>query len=336
MVKNQIHRFCVAPMMDWTDRHCRMFHRQISQKAILYTEMLTAAAVIHGDRRKLLHHSQAEHPVALQLGGSDIDLLAQSAHMGESYGYDEINLNIGCPSSRVQHAKFGACLMLEPELVRDCVGAMIQAVRVPVTVKCRTGVDDQDEEESLLRFVDIVRKSGCCTFIVHARKAWLNGLSPKQNRDVPPLNYKRIYELKRTFPELEIVINGGIINLRQVEEHLKYVDGVMVGRAAYQSPYLLAAVDRQIYGVQQADLSRVDIVRSFLPYIEMELTRGTRIHQISRHILGLFQGQPGARYWRRHLSVEGCKPYAGLETITEALGKIKNISKTQNMKALSG
>ena len=215
-MKNQSHRFCVAPMMDWTDRHCRMFHRQISKKAFLYTEMLTAAAVIHGDRQKLLSHSQTEHPVALQLGGADIDMLAEGARIGESYGYDEINLNIGCPSSRVQHAKFGACLMLEPELVRDSVAAMIQAVRVPVTVKCRIGVDDQDEEESLFRFVDIVRTSGCCTFVVHARKAWLNGLSPKQNRDVPPLNYDRVYELKRTFPVLEIIINGDIINM---EEH---------------------------------------------------------------------------------------------------------------------
>ena len=318
-------------MMDWTDRHCRMFHRQISTKALLYTDMLTASAVIHGDRDKLLNYSEAEHPVALQLGGAEPDKLAEAARIGEAYGFVEINLNVGCPSPRVQHAKFGACLMLEPEIVGEGVGAMNSGVRVPVTVKCRIGVDDQDEESSLHRFVEVVRSAGCRTFVIHARKAWLNGLSPKENRDVPPLNYERVYELKKSFPDLEIIVNGGIVNLQQVQHHLKSVDGVMVGRAAYQSPYLLAAVDPLIYGTECVELTRSDIVRKFLPYMENELTKGVRFHQIARHILGLFHGQPGGRQWRRHLSVEGSKPYAGLETIWEALEIIESFRDLQSV-----
>ncbi len=322
-------------MMDWTDRHCRMFHRQMSKEAFLYTEMLTAGAIIRGDRDKLLSYSEAEHPVALQLGGAEPERLAEAARIGEAYGFDEINLNVGCPSSRVQNAKFGACLMQEPELVQDGVAAMISAVKVPVTVKCRIGVDDQDEEASLCRFVDVVKRSGCRTFIVHARKAWLNGLSPKENRDIPPLNYERVHGLKKLYPDLEIVINGGVLSLQQASHHLKFVDGVMIGRAAYQSPYLLAAVDSLIFGSKCSELSRWEIIKNFLPYIELQLAGGARLHQITRHMLGLFQGQPGARYWRRHLSVEGSKPYADLETIKVALKKVKDFQVPRSVAAFS-
>lgn len=322
-------------MMDWTDRHCRMFHRQMSKEAFLYTEMLTAGAIIRGDRDKLLSYSEAEHPVALQLGGAEPERLAEAARIGEAYGFDEINLNVGCPSSRVQNAKFGACLMQEPELVQDGVAAMISAVKVPVTVKCRIGVDDQDEEASLYRFVDVVKRSGCRTFIVHARKAWLNGLSPKENRDIPPLNYERVHGLKKLYPDLEIVINGGVLSLQQASHHLKFVDGVMIGRAAYQSPYLLAAVDSLIFGSKCSELSRWEIIKNFLPYIELQLAGGARLHQITRHMLGLFQGQPGARYWRRHLSVEGSKPYADLETIKVALKKVKDFQVPRSVAAFS-
>jgi len=322
-------------MMDWTDRHCRMFHRQMSKEAFLYTEMLTAGAIIRGDRDKLLSYSEAEHPVALQLGGAEPERLAEAARIGEAYGFDEINLNVGCPSSRVQNAKFGACLMQEPELVQDGVAAMISAVKVPVTVKCRIGVDDQDEEASLCRFVDVVKRSGCRTFIVHARKAWLNGLSPKENRDIPPLNYEHVHGLKKLYPDLEIVINGGVLSLQQASHHLKFVDGVMIGRAAYQSPYLLAAVDSLIFGSKCSELSRWEIIKNFLPYIELQLAGGARLHQITRHMLGLFQGQPGARYWRRHLSVEGSKPYADLETIKVALKKVKDFQVPRSVAAFS-
>src|SRR5262245_41689870 len=259
------HRFCVAPMMDWTDRHCRFFHRLLTRRALLYTEMMTAEAVLHGNRERLLGFSPEEHPVALQLGGSDPARLAQAAAIGAEYGYDEINLNVGCPSDRVQEGRFGACLMAEPELVADCVAAMRARVPVPVTVKCRIGIDQQDIEADLERFVSAVAAAGCRTFIVHARKAWLQGLSPKENREIPPLDYGRVYRLKAAQPELEIVINGGIASLGEAEAHLAKVEGVALGRAAYQTPYLLAEVDRRLFGATTTPHSRREVVEALLP-----------------------------------------------------------------------
>ena len=312
-------KLSVAPMMDWTDRHCRFFLRLITRHARLYTEMVTAAAIVHGDRDKLLRFSGQEHPVALQLGGSDPLELAEAARIAAEYGYDEINLNVGCPSDRVQSGRFGACLMAEPDVVGDCVQAMQNAVSVPVTVKCRIGIDDQDTEAALADFVGTIRQAGCRTIIVHARKAWLEGLSPKENRDVPPLDYDRVYRLKRTFPDLEIVINGGVETLDAVADHLSHVDGVMLGRAAYQNPYLLAHADRRFFDDPHPVPDRAEIVEAFLPYIDAEISQGGRLHHMTRHILGLFQGQPGARAWRRHLTVQGVKADAGLEVLRDAL-----------------
>ena len=312
-------KLSVAPMMDWTDRHCRFFLRLITRHARLYTEMVTAAAIVHGDRDKLLRFSGQEHPVALQLGGSDPLELAEAARIAAEYGYDEINLNVGCPSDRVQSGRFGACLMAEPDVVGDCVQAMQNAVSVPVSVKCRIGIDDQDTEAALADFVGTIRQAGCRTIIVHARKAWLEGLSPKENRDVPPLDYDRVYRLKRTFPDLEIVINGGVETLDAVADHLSHVDGVMLGRAAYQNPYLLAHADRRFFDDPHPVPDRAEIVEAFLPYIDAEISQGARLHHMTRHILGLFQGQPGARAWRRHLTVQGVKADAGLEVLRDAL-----------------
>ena len=312
-------KLSVAPMMDWTDRHCRFFLRLITRHARLYTEMVTAAAIVHGDRDKLLRFSGQEHPVALQLGGSDPLELAEAARIAAEYGYDEINLNVGCPSDRVQSGRFGACLMAEPDVVGDCVQAMQNAVSVPVTVKCRIGIDDQDTEAALADFVGTIRQAGCRTIIVHARKAWLEGLSPKENRDVPPLDYDRVYRLKRTFPDLEIVINGGVETLDAVADHLSHVDGVMLGRAAYQNPYLLAHADHRFFDDPHPVPDRAEIVEAFLPYIDAEISQGARLHHMTRHILGLFQGQPGARAWRRHLTVQGVKADAGLEVLRDAL-----------------
>jgi len=313
-----LHRFCVAPMMEWTDRHCRYFLRLISRHAMLYTEMVTADAVLYGDRERVLGFDPAERPVALQLGGCDPPKLAKAARIGADYGYDEINLNIGCPSDRVQSGRFGACLMAEPALVAACVAAMRSELTIPVTVKCRIGIDDQDAEESLDRFIDTVAAAGCQTFIVHARKAWLKGLSPKENRDVPPLDYGRVHRLKARRPDLDIVLNGGIESLDAAKEHLPHVDGVMLGRAAYADPYLLAEVDRDVFSAGTMSPSRLDVLDRFTPYVESELARGTRLNQMTRHILGLFHGQPRARAFRRYLAENAHREGAGLEVLLAA------------------
>jgi tRNA-dihydrouridine synthase A len=309
----------VAPMMDWTDRHERFFLRLISKRALLYTEMITTGAILKGDRDRLLAFHPAEHPVALQLGGSDPQALAECARIGADLGYDEINLNVGCPSDRVQTGRFGACLMLEPELVRDGIAAMRESVSIPVTVKHRIGVDDRDSYDDLCRFVSVVAESGCTVFTVHARKAWLSGLSPKQNREIPPLSYETVYRLKRDFPQFTIVLNGGVRALDEAEEELRQVDGVMIGRAAYETPYMLAEADRRIFGEQRPVLSRREIVEAFIPYVRGELAAGTHLRHMTRHILGLFQGLPGARAWRRTLTEGAVKAGAGLEVIQAAL-----------------
>jgi tRNA-dihydrouridine synthase A len=305
-------------MMEWTDRHCRYFLRLISKRTFLYTEMVTAEAVLHGDRERVLGFDAGEHPLALQLGGSDPKKLAAAARIGADYGYDEINLNVGCPSDRVQSGRFGACLMAEPKLVGECVGAMGASSSLPVTVKCRIGIDDQDVEESLDRFIDTIAAAGCTTFIVHARKAWLQGLSPKQNRDVPPLDYGRVYRLKQRRPELEIVINGGIESLAAAKEQLPHVDGVMLGRAAYADPYLLAEVDGVLFGEERAAPSRLEVLDAFRPYVEEQLARGVRLNAMTRHILGLFHGQPRARAFRRHLAERAHLDGAGIEVLDQA------------------
>jgi tRNA-dihydrouridine synthase A len=305
-------------MMEWTDRHCRYFLRLISRRTFLYTEMGTAEAVLYGDRERVLGFDRCEHPVGLQLGGSDPEKLAEAARIGAAHGYDEINLNIGCPSDRVQSGRFGACLMAEPALLADCVAAMGEAVSVPVTVKCRIGIDDQDAEESLDRFIDQVAEAGCTTFIVHARKAWLEGLSPKENRAVPPLDHGRVYRLKARRPDLEIVINGGIGSFAEAQPHLAHVDGVMLGRAAYADPYLLAEVDRALYRASEAPLSRAEVLDRFMAYVEQELSRGVRLNSMTRHILGLFHGQPRARAFRRHLAENAHLDGAGIEVLTHA------------------
>ncbi len=306
-------------MMEWTDRHCRYFLRLITRHARLYTEMVTTGAVLHGDRARLLGFEPSEHPVALQLGGSDPDELARAARIGADLGYDEINLNVGCPSDRVQSGRFGACLMAEPDLVAESVAAMCAAVDVPVTVKCRIGIDQQDSEQDLDRFVAAVAAAGCNSVIVHARKAWLEGLSPKENRDVPPLDYERVYRLKEARPDLAIIINGGIATLDEAEAHLARVDGVMLGRAAYHNPYLLADADARFFGEFRPSLSRAEVIERMIPYAQGELSKGVRLKQITRHMLGLTQGQPGARIYRRHLSEWAHLPGAGIEVLREAL-----------------
>lgn len=296
-------RFCIAPMMDWTTRECRVFHRRLSRHARLYSEMVTANAIIYGDRERLLGFDASEHPVALQLGGSEPAALAQAARIGEEFGYDEINLNCGCPSDRVQNGKFGACLLGEPALVADCVAAMADAVQVPVTVKTRLGIDDLDNDEHLADFIRQVSAAGCDTFILHARKAWLQGLSPKENREIPPLQYERVALMKRWFPHLRIVVNGGIESLDQAEALLQQVDGVMLGRAAYKNPYLLAEVDQRLFACAQPAKSRREVVEELLPFVAREQAAGAPVKHVSRHILGLYNGQPGAKIWRRRLSV---------------------------------
>jgi len=305
-------------MMDWTDRHCRMLHRQLSSRALLYTEMLTTGAVLHGDRARLLAFDAGEHPVALQLGGSEPAELAAAARIGEAEGYDEINLNVGCPSDRVQSGRFGACLMREPRLVAECMAEIIAAVKVPATVKCRIGVDHQDPEESLFTLVDLCARAGVRRFIVHARKAWLKGLSPKENRDVPPLDYPLVWRLKAERPDLVIDINGGIADLDAATEHLDHVDGVMLGRAAYHEPALLGEVDARIFG-ESARVEPLEAVERYRPYVAAQLAEGVHLAAMTRHMLGLFHGRPGARAWRRILTVEGVKPGAGLEVIDRAL-----------------
>jgi tRNA-dihydrouridine synthase A len=322
-MNNLNHSFSVAPMMDWSDRHCRFFHRQLSARALLYTEMVTAVAVVRGDREKLIGFDAAEHPVALQLGGSDPCELAEATRIGADFGYDEVNLNCGCPSDRVQSGRFGACLMAEPDLVARCVEAMASAVTIPVTVKCRIGIDDQDAEADLERFIMTVANAGCRTFVVHARKAWLKGLSPKENREVPPLDYGRVVRLKARHPQLEVVLNGGLGSLDEALQHGlspdSGLDGVMLGRAAYQTPYLLAQVDRRIYGATTGVPTRAQVMERLLPYAEVHLARGGRLNNITRHILGLYHGQPRARAFRRHLSEQAVKDGAGVEVLIEAL-----------------
>ncbi|MDR3461157.1 MAG: tRNA dihydrouridine(20/20a) synthase DusA [Beijerinckiaceae bacterium] len=319
----QTFRFSVAPMMDWTDRHCRVFHRILSRRARLYTEMVTTAAILHGHRDRLLGFDPVEHPVAVQLGGSDPAALAACARICADWGYAEINLNVGCPSDRVQNGAFGACLMRAPELVADCVAAMKAVVSIPVTVKCRIGVDDQDPEVALNRMADQVIAAGADALIVHARKAWLMGLSPKENRDVPPLDYPLVHALKRRLPGVPVAINGGIASLDAMEEQLAHVDGVMIGRAAYAEPALLLAVDRRLFGDNAPDLQRREAVELFIPYVEARLAEGVPLHAMTRHILGLFNGWPGARAWRRHLATEGVKPGVGVDVLRDALAKVR-------------
>ena len=315
-------RFSVAPMMERTDRHCRYFYRLLTKQTLLYTEMLTTGAVIHGDRARLLGFDPSEHPVALQLGGAEVREVREAARIGADLGYDEINLNVGCPSDRVQSGRFGACLMAEPERVADCVAAMKAAVTVPVTVKCRLGIDEQDTEESLDRFVDRVIAAGCDALIVHARKAWLDGLSPRENRDVPPLDYGRVYRLKARLPNVPIVINGGIASIAEAVRHLEHVDGVMLGRAAYERPDLLLAVDPEIFGEPAPAADARAAIERLMPYIERALASGARLHDVTRHVLGLFNGRPGARAFRRHLSTEAIRPGADAATLREALAKV--------------
>jgi tRNA-dihydrouridine synthase A len=318
------HRFSVAPMMDWTDRHCRVFHRLMTRRARLYTEMLTTGAILHGDRRRLLGFDASEHPVALQLGGSDPRDLAAAATIGEDFGYDEINLNVGCPSDRVKDGRFGACLMAEPALVARCVEAMKHAVRIPVTVKCRIGIDDQDPEVALDALARGVIAAGADALVVHARKAWLNGLSPKENRDIPPLDYDRVYRLKSALPEVPISINGGVKSVAEARAHLDHVDGVMLGRAAYQEPWRLLSVDPELFGEAAAHATMKDVFAAMMPYIETELAQGTRLHSITRHFVGAFHGVPGARAFRRHLAENGVKPGAGVDILRDAIALVED------------
>jgi tRNA-dihydrouridine synthase A len=320
----QDYRFSVAPMMDWTDRHCRVFHRLMTRRARLYTEMLTTGAIIHGDRRRLLAFDASEHPLALQLGGSEPRDLATVAKIGEDFGYDEINLNVGCPSDRVKDGRFGACLMAEPKLVALCVEAMKHQVKIPVTVKCRIGVDDQDPESALDALARDVVAAGADAVIVHARKAWLNGLSPKENRDIPPLDYDRVYRLKASMPKVPVVINGGIGTLAEAKAHLAHVDGVMLGRAAYQEPWRLLAVDPEIFGDAAACTTMKDVFEAMVPYIERELANGTRLHAIARHFVGAFHAVPGARAFRRHLAENGVRPGAGVAVLRDAIALVED------------
>jgi tRNA-dihydrouridine synthase A len=315
------HKFAVAPMMDWTDRHCRVLHRLLSKRARLYTEMVTADAILRGDRERLIGFSEIEHPVALQLGGADPQKLAQAARIGAEFGYDEINLNIGCPSDRVQSGCFGAALMREPVLVAECAAAMRAAVKIPVTVKCRIGVDDQYPQNALPELVDSCARAGVTIFAVHARKAWLSGLSPKENREVPPLDYPLVYALKRARPLLTILINGGIASLDEAEEHLGHVDGVMMGRAAYQSPGLLADVDRRFFGEAVGDVAAA--VSAYVEYVAAQLDQGVPLNAMTKHMLGLFHGQSGARLFRRHLSENATRKGAGLAVLRDALGYVR-------------
>ncbi|MEP9367153.1 tRNA dihydrouridine(20/20a) synthase DusA [Xanthobacter sp. VNH20] len=323
MLKNHSFRFAVAPMMDWTDRHCRAFHRTLSARTLLYTEMVTAPAVLNGDRERLLGYSTAEHPVAVQLGGSDPEQLARAARICADFGYDEINLNVGCPSDRVQGGNFGACLMREPEVVARCVSAIKAEVAVPVTVKCRIGVDDQDPEVALDALADAVIAAGADALIVHARKAWLQGLSPRENRDIPPLDYDRVRRLKARLPQVPIALNGGLATLEQAQAESAGLDGVMLGRAAYQNPELLLAVDPLFYGESAPHADAFAAVEAFEPYIAAHLDSGGRLHDITRHMLGLFTGKPGARTFRRRLSTEGIAPGAGLEVLRAALNDVR-------------
>jgi len=321
----QSHRLSVAPMLDWTNRDFRYFLRLLSRHCLLYTEMVTTGALLHGDQQRFLAHDMSEYPLALQLGGSDPDALAKCARLGEDAGYSEINLNVGCPSDRVQSGSFGACLMAEPQLVADGVAAMQAAVKIPVTVKTRLGIDKLDGYQFLVDFISQVADAGCEIFILHARKAWLQGLSPKENRDIPPLDYQRVYQIKQDFPDLHIDINGGVQTLQQAVQHLTQVDGVMMGRAIYNDPYLLMQADNMLFGDQHPVISRHEVLSQMLPYIEQRLTEGRPIKSITRHLLGLFQGQPGARAWRRYLSENAHLENAGIEVLEQALNLVPNL-----------
>src|SRR5262245_47568490 len=321
-MSNKARRFCVAPMMEWTDRHCRFFHRLLTRHALLYTEMLTTAAIVHGDRKRLLAFKPEEHPVAIQLGGSDPRALAECAKIAEGFGYDEVNLNVGCPSDRVQEGRFGACLMAEPKLVGDCVTAMKAAVKIPVTVKCRIGIDDQNPDEALFDFAETMEAVGVDALIVHARKAWLKGLSPRENREVPPLDYGLVHRLKAVHPDLEIILNGGLASLDQAQAQLGGLNGVMMGRAAYQEPWRLLDVDPRIFGVAPPFGSPKDAALALIPYIQRELAKGVRLHSIARHTLGLFHAIPGARAFRRHLSTHAVKPGASAVVLADAIALV--------------
>jgi tRNA-dihydrouridine synthase A len=312
-------RFCVAPMLDWTDKHERFFLRLMSKNALLYTEMVTTGALVHGDKKRHLTFNKEEHPIALQLGGSEPKAMADCAKMAEDYGYDEVNINVGCPSDRVQSGAFGACLMAEAELVAENVTAMRDAVNIPVTVKNRIAIDDMDEYETLHNFIHTVSQAGCETFIIHARKAWLKGLSPKQNRDVPPLNYELVYQMKKEFPKLEIIINGGIKTLDECGDHLQHIDGVMVGREAYHNPFIMNQVDEKIYGKDANQKTRFQILENYIEYMEEQLKNGVYLKHMSRHILGLFPAMQGAKAWRRHISENAHKEGAGVEVIRTAV-----------------
>jgi tRNA-dihydrouridine synthase A len=318
----QPHRFSVAPMMDWTDRHCRVFHRLLSRRARLYTEMLTTGAIIHGDRQRLLGFDASEHPLALQLGGSDPDHLATAARLAEDFGYDEINMNVGCPSDRVQEGRFGACLMAEPELVADCVAAMKRAVKVPVTVKCRIGIDDQEPEAALRTLAHGVVAAGADALVVHARKAWLQGLSPKENREVPPLDYNLVYRLKAEMGDVPVIINGGVASIAEARAHLDHVDGVMLGRAAYQEPWRLLEADSTLFGETAPAATMKDAIEAFIPYVERELRRGTRLHAMTRHLVGAFHAVPGARAFRRHLAQHAVRPGADAVVLRDAVALV--------------
>lgn len=321
-------------MMDWSDRHCRYFWRLLSRRARLYTEMVTTGALLHGDHERFLRFDPAEHPIALQVGGSEPNALAECARLAQDWGYDEINLNCGCPSDRVQSGAFGACLMAEPRLVADCVAAMRDSCQIPVTVKHRIGIDNMESFDEMQSFVDTVASAGCEVFIVHARKAWLKGLSPKQNREVPPLHYDWVYRLKQARPDLRIVINGGISDLDACTTHLRQVDGVMLGREAYHNPYLLADVDSRLFGDTHTATDRHSVMKAFLPYIENELAQGTALHHMTRHILGLYQGVSGARRYRRHLSEHAYKAGAGISVLEQALDQLNFYEKPQERLAV--
>ena len=323
-------RFCCAPMMEWTDRHCRFFHRLLTRRARLYTEMITTGAVLHGDRARLLGYNAEEHPVAIQLGGSEAKDLAASARIAEDLGYDEVNLNCGCPSDRVKNGHFGACLMAEPARVAEGVAAMKAAVKIPVTVKCRIGIDDQNEEEALDRFADAMVAAGADALVVHARKAWLQGLSPRENREVPPLNYDRVFRLKKRLGAYPVILNGGIVSIAAAKEHLTHVDGVMLGRAAYDTPELLLGVDPQVFGEAAPSASIEAAFEKLIPYIEREVAAGARLHDVTKHLLGAFRGRPGARLYRRHLSTEAVKPGANAWVLREALAFLSSDSPAQS------
>jgi tRNA-dihydrouridine synthase A len=318
-------RFTLAPMMEWSTSDCRTFWRFLTKKAVLYSEMVTTGALLHGDKARFLDYNACEHPLALQLGGSNPKDLAECSRIAEGWGYDEVNLNCGCPSDRVQNGMIGACLMAEPELVADCIATMQNAVKIPVTVKHRIGIDDMEDYDGLVKFVSTIAETGCKTFIVHARKAWLKGLSPKENREVPPLQYDKVYQLKQDFPHLEIIINGGITTLEQSQQLLAHVDGVMLGREAYANPYLLAEVDQKIYGTSNPVISRNEVMAGFIAYCEEQLANGTRLNHLTRHILGLYQGLPRARQFRRILSEQAHKPGAGIEVLQQALEVLNEV-----------